>query len=102
MNERGYERIDVSVNAHICCEPYRYQSTITNMSEKGVCIHTAMCFPIETQCKLFISGNDGWLEEQAFVKHITKTDGFHDSMGLELLNPSRQYREFVNTLEGAS
>lgn len=102
MNERAYKRIDVSVNAHICCEPYRYQSTIINMSEKGVSIYTTMCFPIGTECSLIISGNDGMLEVQALVKHITKTEGFHDSMGLELVNPSRQYREFVNTLEGAS
>jgi hypothetical protein len=61
-----------------------------------------MCFPCGTECKLFISGKDEVLGVQAIVKRIAKNEGFNDTMALEFLNPSRQYREFVNTLEGAS
>ena len=102
MEKRKFRRIDTSLYASICCEPYRYEATIINISEKGVCIHTPMCFPCGTECKLFISGKDGVVEVQALVKRIAKNEGFNDTMGLELLNPSQKCREFINALEGAS
>ena len=98
MEKRNCRRIDTSLTTSICCEPYHYQTTITNISEKGVCIYTTMCFPIGTECKLFISGKDGMLEVQACVKHLVKKEDFNDAMGFELLNPSMDYIEFVNTL----
>jgi hypothetical protein len=77
MEKRRHRRIDTSLTATICCEPYQYQTTITNMSEKGVCIHTAMCFPTETKCTLFIPGKEGVLELEARIKHIAKQEGFN-------------------------
>ena len=98
MNKRAWERIDVNVDAHICCEPYLFQGRIINISEEGVCIHTTMCFPCETKCTLLIPGNDGMLEVQALVTWLSKRDGFNDTMGFELLKPSTNYVEFINSL----
>ena len=100
MEKRKHRRIDVSLTVTVCCEPYQYQATVTNISEKGLCIKTSMCFPVETQCKISILGKEGVFDIQAFVKRSNKKEGFNETMGLELLNPSRQYREFVNTLGG--
>jgi hypothetical protein len=102
MEKRKFRRIDTNLTASICCEPYRYETRIINISEQGVCIHTTMCFPCGTECKLFIPGNDGVLEVQVLVKSITKKEGFNDTMGLELLNSSRKYRDFINSLAGGS
>ncbi len=35
----------------------------------------------------------------AKVKRVTKTDGYHDGMGIEVLNPSEEYLDFVNRLK---
>ena len=85
-----------------CISAQKVANSTYGKSEKGLCIKTTMCFPAETQCKISIPGKEGVVDIQAFVKRSIKKDGFNDTMGLELLKPSRQYREFVNTLEGAS
>lgn len=100
MEKRRWTRIDANLTAMISCEPYQYQVMISNMSEGGVCIRTPMCFPVDTKCNLFISGKHGVLKEEALVKRNTKKEGFNDTMGLELVKPSRKYREFVRALSG--
>lgn len=99
MNRRSYERVDLNVDANICCEPYFFQGRVVNVSEQGMCIHTAMCYPTGTASKLIITGKFGTLLVlQARVTRLAKKDGFNDTMGFELLNPSSDYLEFVNSL----
>ena len=102
MEKRKYMRIDTAMTASLCCEPYRYQAKVVNVSEKGVCIHTTMCFPTGTECKLFIAAKEGVLEVRAFVIRTTKKEGFNDTMGLELLKTSRKYKDFIKALEGGA
>lgn len=101
MEKRSCKRMNKTLPASISCEPYRYEARIVNISEKGVCIHTAMCFPIGTECRIFILVKDRMLEVNAIVKHISREVGIADAMGFELLNPSADYIAFAKSLRSS-
>jgi hypothetical protein len=98
MEKRANKRIEVSFVANICCEPYLFKCTIINLSANGICLHTSMCFPGGTKCKLIIPSKQRDLEIAGQVKRTIKREGFNETMGLELLNPPQNYIEFINDL----
>lgn len=82
----------------IYCSPYLFDGKVVNVSEQGLCMHTMMCFPEGTECQLMIAGKERVLEINAYVTHIEKKEGYNDTMGFKVLNPSPDYIEFVESL----
>ena len=98
MKRRAHERVDVNMRASIYCSPYLFDGKVRNVSEKGICMHTMMCFPKGTECKLMIAAKERVLELNACVTRLEKRDGFNDTMGFVLLNPPPEYIELVESL----
>ena len=98
MNKRAYERFDVNMTGSIYCSPYLFDGKVINLSEKGIAMHTMMCFPTGTECQLLIAGKERVLELNACVTRVAKKEGYNDTMGFELLNPSPDYIEFVESV----
>ncbi|MCK5138510.1 MAG: PilZ domain-containing protein [Thermodesulfovibrionia bacterium] len=98
MEKRTCKRIDTSLEAKFFHGNCLYRGTITNLSEKGICINTVACFPYGANIKLLIPVKEDILEIPVHVKRVAKRDGFYDTMGLELLDQSQNYLEFLNGL----
>jgi hypothetical protein len=101
MEKRTCDRIDASLEAKFFCNNFLCTATITNLSEKGMCINTGMCLPCGTNVKLLIPVKEEILEVPVEVKRAAKREGFYDTMGLELLNPPQNYLAFVDSLRPA-
>lgn len=69
--------------------------TVTNLSEKGMFIHTRQCLPFESQFDIPFRLQEDILNVSARVRRIEKIDGLYDGMGIELLEYPRDYLEFV-------
>ena len=57
-----------------------------------------MKFPFETYFEILIPLREDVLKLCARVKRITRSRWYYDGMAVELVNPSREYLEFVSRL----
>ena len=55
-------------------------------------------FPIETQFKIFIPLKDNLLSIYVKINRMTKTNGYYDGIGIEIVSPSQKYLDFISTL----
>ena len=99
MQKRVYERIPTNIEVSYGNE--LYSGTMTNCSENGMFINTRMCYPFDTSFQILIILKDEVLKVPVKVTRIVKTYDFFNGMGVELLNPSRKYLEFIKNLNPA-
>jgi len=70
-------------------------ATLNNCSEKGMYVKSRGAFPLDTILKIIIPlNNDERLEVPVKVVRLTKT-GDYEGMGVELLNVSIKYTDFL-------
>ena len=98
MNRRAYERVNINFRAKFFYGNTLYTGEITNLSENGIYISTRLCFPFESRFEILIPLDEGVLKVPVKVSRIIKTDDFYEGMGLELLEQSKNYLEFVRNL----
>jgi len=98
MEKRAYDRIPVNLGIRFICDDSLYSGIATNLSEKGMCINAVMCLSFDPNAEMNITLKEEDLTLTAKVKRITMTDSFYDTLGLEVLNPSKEYLELVNSL----
>ncbi len=92
-------RIPVSVEVGFFCCNKVSSGTITDISEKGMFIKTGeMCFPFDSQFEIFIPMKEKIINVFAILKRIIMSPDSYDGIGVELLNPSQDYLEFVDNL----
>ncbi len=101
MKKRAYKRIPTSINARFFCDGLFYPGTVTNLSENGMCIHTRVCFPIDSMFDVLIPMKKEVLNVPVKISRIEKTEDFCDTMGVEVLNSPENYLEFVDNLRFA-
>lgn len=97
LEKRAFERIPARIDFH--CFNIDCFGTITNLSAKGMFIRSQnMSFPFATYFELLIPLKKHELKLCARVKRITKSRCYYDGIAVELVNPSREYLEFVSRL----
>jgi hypothetical protein len=102
MERRACHRISVNVDIRFFCCSRVYTGTISNISKKGLLINTTeMCFPFDSQFEIFLPLKGEELRVPVSLSRILMLPDSHDSIGVELLNPSRDYLKFVNSLKAA-
>ncbi len=100
MEKRACHRIPVNVDIRYFCCSRIYTGTISNISEKGMLINTTeMCFPFDSQFEMFLPLKGEELRVPVSLSRILMLPDSHDSIGVELLNPSQDYLEFVGSLK---
>lgn len=99
MLSRAYERISVQVEAKVYCNTTVFSGIIVNASENGLFLKTHMDFPFDMNIQLLIPTGDGILHLPVKVTRIVKSDDIYDGLGVELMQPSPPYLEFVKTLK---
>jgi hypothetical protein len=94
MEQRAFERIVATVECH--CLNIDYFGTVVNLSENGMFIRSQkMSFPLESQFDILIPLKEGVLNVRVKVNRVTKSNGHHDGMGVEVLNLPRKYLELL-------
>ncbi len=98
MDKRAFERISTSIDAKFFYGNLFYSGTVMNVSEKGMFINTKRCLPSEAMFVVIFRKDNELFKMIAKVKRTAKSDDC-DGMGVELVGPSIDYLELVNTLK---
>ncbi len=72
--------------------------TLTNLSKNGMFIKAKNCFPPKTKIDILIPSDKGVVSVPVKVRRLWKVNNDYDGMGVELMNPSNQYYEFLNNM----
>jgi hypothetical protein len=99
MTKRAFERIPSSLVVKFLQDDSVCYGIVTNISEKGMCIKSGVCLPSDSQIKLEIPLKDSQLEIFAKVIRVEKTSDFYDTMGVELIKPTKKYLKIVNSFK---
>ncbi len=98
MSIRSSWRIPIRLHVKCFQSGKEYCGTVTNLSESGMFIDTeGMCLPEESQFEVKISLKEGDLHLPVKLNRSVKTDD-HCGMGVEILCPSGQYKDYVESL----
>ena len=99
MTRRACERIPSSLVVKFHQDNSVCYGIATDISEKGMCIKSGICLPCDSKFKLQIPLKNSHLEVSVKVRRVEKTDGFYDTMGVELLKPTKKYLKIVNSFK---
>jgi hypothetical protein len=102
MEKRRDKRIPAHIEAKFFFGNTLCSGIVTNVSECGMCIDTKMFLPFDANIELLISLENEVLNVPVSVKRVVMTDSFYDTMGLEVLNQSREYLKLVENLRSSS
>jgi hypothetical protein len=97
MEKRTFNRIPADLEFH--CFNINNFGTVTNISEKGMFIKSQnIKFPLEIQFNISISAKEETLNIPVKVNRITKSNGYYDGMGVELLEQPQKYLKHIQRL----
>jgi hypothetical protein len=102
VERRAFERIPASVGVRFFYGNMFYSGTISNLSENGMFISTRRYIPTKTMFVVVIRAGNELLKVLAKANRVIKTNGSRDGIGVEILEPSTEYLEFVNKLKVAA
>lgn len=102
MWKRAYKRIPTDIKIRFFSGPKEYYGTVTNLTEKGMFISTKVNFPLQPKLKIVIPWKREVLRVSALTRSFTRSGNNYNGIGVELLEPSREYLEFVNALRTAT
>ena len=98
MEKRAFERIPLKIQVKFFSDKTGYTGTMMNFSEKGIYISTEVNFPLKTQFQILIPVKEEVIKVFAEVRNFTKSGHVYNGIGIELINPSQNYIEFINSL----
>ncbi len=99
LTQRIEQRTPSSFFVKFLCDETTCYGIVKNISEKGMCIKTGTCLPSDSKVKLLIPLKAEQMEVPVRVKWVAKSYEFYDSMGVELLKPSRKYQKLLKNLK---
>ena len=98
MNKRAFDRTPADLELR-CFDEDNF-GTVKNLSENGMFITSKKIrFPLEAKFKIFFPFNGKKLRIPVKISRITKSNGYYDGIGVELLKPNPKYLTFVNELK---
>ena len=101
MNKRAFERVAASLAVKFPHDGSFSYGIVTDISEKGMCIRSGKCASCDTEMKVIFPMASSNLEVLVKVMRIEKTDDFYISMGVEVIRPSKKYRNMVKRVSTA-
>ena len=101
IQKRIHGRIDSSLYIKFTHMNEKFSGIVRNISEKGMCINSGVCFPLDTAIDLHIPLKHMNVDFPVIVKWSRQTEGFYDIMGVELLNPSGEYLRMLNNIKSS-
>jgi hypothetical protein len=94
MEKRSLKRTSVHINSTFFYGNHLFPGTVLNLSEKGMFISSKILFPYDAMMAIVIP------KEIVAVASVKwgKAANSHHTIGVELLNPSKDYLELVESL----
>jgi c-di-GMP-binding flagellar brake protein YcgR len=102
MQRRNFHRIDSDVKVRFFCGNEFCSGIITNISEGGMFIRTKISFPFELKFKVIIYLKERLLTVPIKLNRLLRNNKSCDTMAVEVLNPQKDYLEFVERLRSIS
>ncbi len=100
MGRRLSQRVRVKMD--FFCHDMSFSGTILNLSGNGMLIlSSSIDFPFQTQFKIRVPLQKEEIEIDVKVNRLIKTNHYYDVMAVELINPSRNYLDFVEELKNS-
>ena len=97
MEQITGERMPVEIEARFFCGNMFYAGTVCNLSSEDMHIDTESCLPSGTSFMTIIRNGKDLLQVNTKVKRLTRTNGCYDGMDVEILKPSKNYLDYVNS-----
>jgi len=98
MKKRAVERIPANLKADFFWSDKVNSGYILDLSENGFLVKTDLCPAIKAKFDININLQDDILKIPVKVRRIVKNDNNYEAIGVEILNPPREYLEYVETL----
>jgi hypothetical protein len=108
MEQRAFQRIAVSIESDLISSDTSFLVVIKNISENGLCLNiisshikTSIHFSPETKIRLKFqlpSGEMLYLDCRVIWSYQISTPVVIKKVGVEIINPTSKYREFIKTL----
>jgi hypothetical protein len=96
IERRSSDRVAVGEEVKICEGNLFFSGTALNVSERGMFIGTKKRFPLEAISLIVLRIKNRLFKLPAKIKRSTLETGFYDGIGVELIDPPRDYQEFLN------
>ena len=98
IEKRAFDRIPVNLEFH-GFNMY-YFGTVTNLSEEGMFIRSQKInFPLDVQFEVSIPLKHETLNVPVKVKRVTKSIGYYDGIGVELMKQPYKYIKLIRRLK---
>lgn len=98
MEKRTVERLQSGIDARFNYGDMFYSGTILNLSEKGMFVKTKICLPSGSMFVVLVREENELLKMLARVKYSTRSREYNEGMGVEILTPPTDYKEYVARL----
>jgi len=98
MKKRAFERVTSSHRLSFSYNNTVHTGIVTNLSENGMRINTNNCPPHKSKFDVLFPIGEDVLTLPVQVKRLVKRQDVTDAMGVEIMNPSMQYLQFVKKL----
>lgn len=102
MEKRSFRRMTSKIDARLFHGNLFYSGTVLNFSEQGMFLNSNLCLPSDSLCLIMIRENSSLFNFLAKVKYAKRTDDYSRGMGIELLNPSKHYLDFVENFSSST
>ncbi len=97
--KRAFPRMPTDLFAKIYNDMQVIRGTVTNISRSGMCIKSNERLPINSDSEIFIPLMQDILDINIKVVRFITTDGIYYGMGVEVLNPSKNYFDFIDNFK---
>jgi hypothetical protein len=98
MKKRAYERISVDMKTDFFWSDQLNVGAVANLSENGLLVRTDACPPLRAKFDLNLPVEGDILKIPVKVRRLVENDQDTEAIGVEILDPSEEYLNFVSTL----
>lgn len=107
MERRIYDRLPSKLHARLFYENIIYAGIVSNLSENGMFICTRVNFPLDSMFPISLLQNGESFKISVIVRRISRPHDYQTSkedngIGVALLNPPKDYLEFVSKCRTSS
>ncbi len=101
MNRRAFKRTETHLPVKYFCESSIYTGTIKNISENGMCIFTSNFLPCSNSLEIHMPLQEEVSQLYVKIRRIEKVNDSELYVGIEVINPPKNYIDFVESLNSS-
>jgi hypothetical protein len=94
---RDCKKAPVGIDVIFFCCNSLYSGTVKAFSENCICLNTKFCFPSNSMFELLVPFQRKVMDIHVRVSKFANINNLLDTMSVEVLNPSKEYTDFVES-----